>query len=200
MRSCSLGRRRYSRVNGVFDVSRLKRRIYAGEGIVGEYIHRGRTIESPYPEVFTLDLNSWDDENKQSDNNPITKSVKENSSGTEGHLRRFDTKGLQGAVLRSPRDLEICDGETSQSTCQVDQRGNFTFELREAVVAVCVCIKLQSYRMLTNLRRYSHTATVLIMTATSAIPQPMTTAPTDNLFWNAAPKTRKPQRYNGIAM
>ena len=43
-------------------------------------------------------------------------------------------------------------------------------------------------------------ATVLIITATSAMPQPITRAPGDSLFWIEAPRTRNPQRYNGMAI
>lgn len=48
--------------------------------------------------------------------------------------------------------------------------------------------------------QYAYTATVAIMTATSAMPQPMTRAPTLRCFWKDAPNTRKPQMYNGTAM
>jgi hypothetical protein len=40
---------------------------------------------------------------------------------------------------------------------------------------------------------YLHTATVLIMTAVSANPQPITIAPGLRWFWKEAPRTTKPQ-------
>ena len=40
--------------------------------------------------------------------------------------------------------------------------------------------------------QYAYTATVAIMTATSAMPQPMTSAPMLRCSWNAAPRVTNP--------
>lgn len=47
---------------------------------------------------------------------------------------------------------------------------------------------------------YAHTATVLIIIATWAMPQPMTSAAVLKCFSTAAPSVTKPQMYSGMAM
>ena len=119
--------------------------------------------------------------------------------------RSLDAERLDRAVLQRPRDLEVRDTEPAERTREVDEPRDLALHPRETVVEVGVCVPAHNMRdgrktHSKGLTEHLQTATVLIMTATSAMPQPMTSAPTLRCFWKEAPSTTNPQMYSGTAM
>lgn len=58
------------------------------------------------------------------------------SIGEEDDLRSLAAKRLQRSVLRRPRNLKVCNAETTEHTREVQQRANFSRVFRETVVGV----------------------------------------------------------------
>ena len=77
--------------------------------------------DETYTEGGALDLEHWYDEEEKSRDN-----------------RGLDTKRLQRAILRRPRDLEVRDGEASKRTRQVYKPRDLALMPREAIITICV--------------------------------------------------------------
>lgn len=163
------------------------------------------TVNITYPQVWTFQLHKWYDQQKQADHN--------------GSLH---SESLQCPVLRRPRYLEIGHAEAPESACKVNECRNLALQEKKLeigqwrhlqwcpTIRTLICGKQSlQYASIThvsvsfkgmNNNSSIQMATVLIITATSAIPHPITSAPTLKWFWKLAPSTIKPQMYNGIAI
>jgi hypothetical protein len=56
--------------------------------------------------------------------------------GKEDYLRSLAAKRLQRSVLRRPRNLKVCNAETTQHTRELQHRANLSRGFWEAVVGV----------------------------------------------------------------